>query len=143
MHGILETEKVIRGNTPLSIQFQNIPQTSRCLTHFWPVFHFYAPWKCRKTSGFLKFSGGILLKHWPKWANRNLIYLAYWLTCFSLSPCCCRLTSTLSSIKARELSSISSSRFRICCIVFSHWCRSSWRALWASRNASDILSNSS
>ena len=27
--------------------------------HFSPVSHFYTPWKCQKTFGFLTFSGGI------------------------------------------------------------------------------------
>ena len=29
------------------------------LTHFTPMFHFYTPWKCQKTRGFLTFSGGM------------------------------------------------------------------------------------
>ena len=36
------------------------------LTHFRPMFHFYAPWKLQKTFGFLTFSGGIEIKHWTK-----------------------------------------------------------------------------
>ena len=36
------------------------PQSSgSTLTHFQPMFHFYAFWKHQKTSGFLLFSGGI------------------------------------------------------------------------------------
>ena len=34
------------------------------LTHFWPMFSFYTPWKHQKTSGFLVFSGGIKWEHW-------------------------------------------------------------------------------
>ena len=34
------------------------------LTHFSPVSHFYTPWKCQKTFGFLTFSGGIEMWHW-------------------------------------------------------------------------------
>ena len=30
------------------------------------MFHFYTPLKCRKTSGFLTFSGGIDMKYWTK-----------------------------------------------------------------------------
>ena len=30
------------------------------------LLHFYTPWKSLKTFGFLKFSGGIEMKHWPK-----------------------------------------------------------------------------
>ena len=29
------------------------------LTHFWPMFSFYTPWKHQETYGFLVFSGGI------------------------------------------------------------------------------------
>ena len=35
-----------------------------CLTHFWPMFLFYTPWKHQKTKGFLVFSGGIKWEHW-------------------------------------------------------------------------------
>ena len=33
------------------------------LTHFKVMFHFYTPWKCQKTIGFLTFSGSIESKH--------------------------------------------------------------------------------
>ena len=33
------------------------------LIHFSPMFHFYAPWKPQQSFGFLKFSGGIDIKH--------------------------------------------------------------------------------
>ena len=36
------------------------------LTHFWPMFPFYTPWKQQKTKGFLVFSGGIKSEHWPE-----------------------------------------------------------------------------
>ena len=42
--------------TPLNIQ----------LTHFWPMFSFYTPWKHQKTLGFLVFSGGIKWEHFAK-----------------------------------------------------------------------------
>ena len=36
--------------------------------------HFYTPWKCQKTKGFLKFSGGVemLQKTWKQWRNLEL-----------------------------------------------------------------------
>ena len=40
-----------------------------CLTflnHFIPMSHFYTPWKCQKTSGFLTFLEGIEMWHWNK-----------------------------------------------------------------------------
>ena len=44
------------------------PATSlRCfhvLTHFRPMFPFYTPCKCQKTSAFLTFSEGIEREHW-------------------------------------------------------------------------------
>ena len=36
------------------------------LTHFSPISHFYTPWKCQKTYGFLTFSRGIKMWHWTK-----------------------------------------------------------------------------
>ena len=36
------------------------------LTHFQPLFHFYTPWKHKKTFAFLMFSGGIEVEHWLK-----------------------------------------------------------------------------
>ena len=36
------------------------------LTDFNPIVHFYTPWKCQKTFGFLTISGGIEMKHWTK-----------------------------------------------------------------------------
>ena len=36
------------------------------LTHFWPVFPFYTPWKHQKTKGFLVFSGGMKWEPWPE-----------------------------------------------------------------------------
>ena len=36
------------------------------LTHFSPIFHVCIPLKRQKTKGFLKFSGGIEMKHWAK-----------------------------------------------------------------------------
>ena len=36
------------------------------LTHFSPEFHFYTPWKRKKTSHSLKFSGGMEMEHWSK-----------------------------------------------------------------------------
>ena len=33
---------------------------------FRPMFHFYTPWKRQETKGFLTFSGGVEMKHWPK-----------------------------------------------------------------------------
>ena len=43
------------------------------LTHFSPVSHFYTPWKCQKTFGFLTFSGGLKMWHWTKmgWKTRK------------------------------------------------------------------------
>ena len=29
------------------------------------MLHFYTPWKCQKTKGFLTFSGGVEMEHWP------------------------------------------------------------------------------
>ena len=39
---------------------------SEVLTHFIPMFHFYTPWKRRKTFGFLTFSGGNETEDWAK-----------------------------------------------------------------------------
>ena len=36
------------------------------LTHFSPMFHFYTPWKCKETKGFLAVSGGIEMEHQGK-----------------------------------------------------------------------------
>ena len=30
------------------------------------MFHFYTPWKCQKTKGFLAFPGGIEMEQWGK-----------------------------------------------------------------------------
>ena len=35
------------------------------LTHFYPMFPFYTPWKHYKTCGFLVLPGGIKWEHWP------------------------------------------------------------------------------
>ena len=40
-----------------------------CLTHFQPVFHFYATWKHQKTEGFLIFSGSIEVNIGWNWVN--------------------------------------------------------------------------
>ena len=40
------------------------------LTHFWPMFPFYTPWKHQTTKGSLVFSGGIKWEHWPKWIKK-------------------------------------------------------------------------
>ena len=34
-------------------------EVDQALTHFKPMFHFYTPWKCQKTKGFLMYSEGI------------------------------------------------------------------------------------
>ena len=44
------------------------------LTHLMPMFRFFTPWKCHKTRGFLTFSGGIEMEHWPE-IGWWLIYL--------------------------------------------------------------------
>ena len=36
------------------------------LTHFSSMFHFYTPWQCQKTLGFLMFSGGIEMEQWAE-----------------------------------------------------------------------------
>ena len=41
------------------------------LTHFYPVSHFYTPWKHQKTKGFLTFSGGIEMWHWTKMGQKK------------------------------------------------------------------------
>ena len=33
------------------------------------MFHFYTPWKCHKTFGFLTFSRGIEMEYELKWVN--------------------------------------------------------------------------
>ena len=33
-----------------------------CVTHFWPLFLFYTPWKPQKIFGFLVFSGGYKMR---------------------------------------------------------------------------------
>ena len=38
-------------------------QMIKKLTHFWPIFPFYTPWKHQKTKDFLVFSGGIRWDH--------------------------------------------------------------------------------
>ena len=50
----------------LNIHLGSLQNFTSNLTHFQPVFHFYAPWKHQKTSGFLMFSGGIEIEHWLK-----------------------------------------------------------------------------
>ena len=54
------------------------------LTHFRPMSHFNISWKCRKTYGFLTFSGGIDMWHWAKmrWET-NLALLLNTITFFS------------------------------------------------------------
>ena len=39
---------------------------NKALNHFSPLSHFYTPWKVHKTSGFLRFLGGIERWHWTK-----------------------------------------------------------------------------
>ena len=39
------------------------------ITLFRLMFHFYTPWKRRKSKGFLTFSRGIEMEHSLKWAN--------------------------------------------------------------------------
>ena len=39
---------------------------SQSLTHISPMLHFYNPWKCQKTIGFLMFSGGMEMWYWTK-----------------------------------------------------------------------------
>ena len=41
-------------------------------THFQPIFHTYAPWKHKKTSGFQVFSRGIEVEHWLKMGQVTL-----------------------------------------------------------------------
>ena len=36
------------------------------ITNFGSMFHLYTPWKRQKTFGFLTFSGGIEMEHWPE-----------------------------------------------------------------------------
>ena len=45
-----------------------IPELSayRKFTHFRTMFHFYTPWKCQKTFGFLTFLGGIEMEYWTR-----------------------------------------------------------------------------
>ena len=43
------------------------------LTDFNPIVHFYTPWKCQKTFGFLTISGGIEMKHWTKHILLNIL----------------------------------------------------------------------
>ena len=38
----------------------------KTLTYFSPAWHFYTPWKCQKTFGFLTFSRGIEMWNWTK-----------------------------------------------------------------------------
>ena len=54
-----------------------------CLTQFRPMSHFNISWKCRKTYGFLTFSGGIDMWHWTKmrWET-NLALLLNTITFF-------------------------------------------------------------
>ena len=40
------------------------------LLYFNPMLHFYAPWKCQKTFGFLTFSEGIVMEHWTNKMGR-------------------------------------------------------------------------
>ena len=35
-------------------------------TQISPMFHFYTPWKRKKTKSFLTFLGGIEMEHWVK-----------------------------------------------------------------------------
>ena len=37
--------------------------------HFNRLFHFSTTWKCKKTFGFLMFSGGMEIEHWVKWVK--------------------------------------------------------------------------
>ena len=41
------------------------------------MIHFYTPWKCQKTSGFLAFSGGIEIDHWPEMSELVVPYLRF------------------------------------------------------------------
>ena len=40
-----------------NIQFQKNSSSKHGLTHFWPIFPFYAPWKQQKNKGFGVFRG--------------------------------------------------------------------------------------
>ena len=42
----------------------------RSLNHFSTMWHFYTPWKRKKTKGFLMFSEGIEMEHWAKISSK-------------------------------------------------------------------------
>ena len=46
-------------------------QKSYVFFHFRSMFHLYALWKSHKTSGFMTFSGGVEIEHWPEWDYKH------------------------------------------------------------------------
>ena len=54
------------GTRMSGFQSKFIIKIAQRLTYVSPMLHFYTPWKRLKTFGFLKFSGGIEMKHWRK-----------------------------------------------------------------------------
>ena len=66
----------------LSNIFEGLGLEPVSLTHFAPLFQLYAPWKCRKTSGNLIFSGGFAMKQFPAlneiWVNLPVFFATYW-----------------------------------------------------------------
>ena len=58
--------KIFQFEINVSIKHWENQTFSEVLTHFIPVFHFYTPWKRRKTFGFLTFSVGKETEDWAK-----------------------------------------------------------------------------
>ena len=56
----------LSGLNSYIFKFPNSLIVTLHLTHSWPMFPFYTPWKHPKTFGFLLFSGGIKWEHWPE-----------------------------------------------------------------------------
>ena len=100
MSRVIQLVFLVLSNCFIKLWFE-LKSQLMSLTHFWPMFPFYTPWKHQKTKGFLVFSGGTKWEHWPNWVKQpsNLHSTLFMISFFS---CCLDSSHCVKSVQIRS-----------------------------------------